>query len=363
MSILIPTDIRQHPLDQPLPFDLFNQQGTLVACGGSLVETAERLANLVGMRLFRQGDENTPGYVSPVNMLNALGERYAELLGNEWLDSAELARLGGELHLLTMAHPEVCVGHPPHMTNLSQAKRHALLTAAVGILTARAMVLDEPAQQTIARAALSMNLTSHRLQDTLLRHARQPTDAEREQLQLHPWQAAEALARQGVTDESWLMAVNQHHENLDGSGYPFGIGADAITSEARILRVVDVFGALISQRNTRTGHYAYQAIRVAFERERRRLDDSAMLSLRRVIGRYPPGTLVRLYNRETALVTRWFRGAPVPKHVVSFLRPSGEALLAPQKRSTANRMYNIREYTYLPLNHPVVDWARVWAEG
>ncbi len=42
--------------------------------------------------------------------------------------------------------------------------------------------------------------------------------------------------------------VLQHHERLDGSGYPFGIGADQIILEARIIAVADVIEAISSHR-------------------------------------------------------------------------------------------------------------------
>jgi HD-GYP domain-containing protein (c-di-GMP phosphodiesterase class II) len=48
----------------------------------------------------------------------------------------------------------------------------------------------------------------------------------------------------------WPVAhiVLQHHERLDGSGYPEGLAGDAILPEARILAVADVVEALCSHR-------------------------------------------------------------------------------------------------------------------
>jgi HD-GYP domain-containing protein (c-di-GMP phosphodiesterase class II) len=42
--------------------------------------------------------------------------------------------------------------------------------------------------------------------------------------------------------------VRQHHERLDGSGYPFGLKGDAILPEAKVLAVADVVEAMISTR-------------------------------------------------------------------------------------------------------------------
>jgi len=51
-------------------------------------------------------------------------------------------------------------------------------------------------------------------------------------------------------DFSWDIAdiVLQHHERIDGTGYPFGLKADEILIEAKILAVADVFEAMSSHR-------------------------------------------------------------------------------------------------------------------
>jgi putative nucleotidyltransferase with HDIG domain len=49
---------------------------------------------------------------------------------------------------------------------------------------------------------------------------------------------------------TWPVAdiVRQHHEKLDGSGYPFGLKVDAILPEAKILAVADIVEAMASER-------------------------------------------------------------------------------------------------------------------
>ena len=51
-------------------------------------------------------------------------------------------------------------------------------------------------------------------------------------------------------ESSWPLAqiVHQHHERMDGSGYPQGLQGDEILMEARIMAVADVFEAMASHR-------------------------------------------------------------------------------------------------------------------
>jgi PAS domain S-box-containing protein/putative nucleotidyltransferase with HDIG domain len=73
------------------------------------------------------------------------------------------------------------------------------------------------------------------------------TDNEFALIKAHAAAAAEILA--GI---EWVgpitQAVAQHHERLDGSGYPLGLRAEEIIPEARVLAVADVFEAMISHR-------------------------------------------------------------------------------------------------------------------
>jgi HD-GYP domain-containing protein (c-di-GMP phosphodiesterase class II) len=76
----------------------------------------------------------------------------------------------------------------------------------------------------------------------------------------------------------WPLAqmVLQHHERLDGSGYPYGIQGDEIRLEARILAVADVVEAMASHRPYRSAMTLEDAIREITE-GRGRLYDSEVV--------------------------------------------------------------------------------------
>ena len=69
-------------------------------------------------------------------------------------------------------------------------------------------------------------------------------------VRMHPTFSHNILKREHFPDNI-VKAVYYHHENYDGTGYPEKLRGDAIPKEARILRVCDVFTALISKRNYR----------------------------------------------------------------------------------------------------------------
>lgn len=65
----------------------------------------------------------------------------------------------------------------------------------------------------------------------------------------HPQIGYDMLVAQGGFSPALLAAVLSHHEMLDGSGYPQGLRADAISDPVRIVTICDVYAALIERRS------------------------------------------------------------------------------------------------------------------
>jgi len=79
------------------------------------------------------------------------------------------------------------------------------------------------------------------------------TELEFDMIKTHPQVAYDILSR---IDFPWPVAeiILQHHERLDGSGYPHGLKGEEILFEARILAVADVVEAMSSHRPYRPAH-------------------------------------------------------------------------------------------------------------
>lgn len=85
------------------------------------------------------------------------------------------------------------------------------------------------------------------------------TDAEYEQIKLHPVRGEQILSVVSRFREI-VPIVRAHHERWDGAGYPDGLRAGAIPEEARIIAVADSFDAMTSDRRYRGSMCPEQAV-------------------------------------------------------------------------------------------------------
>lgn len=88
--------------------------------------------------------------------------------------------------------------------------------------------------------------------DEVLRKHERLTKEEFDLMKQHPTIGRKVL-EQVVQFEKYLDAVELHHENLDGTGYPRGLKGEQIPIAARIVKVADVYDALSTDRPYRKG--------------------------------------------------------------------------------------------------------------
>jgi HD-GYP domain-containing protein (c-di-GMP phosphodiesterase class II) len=100
----------------------------------------------------------------------------------------------------------------------------------------------------IAAGALLHDIGKRHIPANVLNKDGKLTEAEWELVRGHPVSGFRELMTRPELSWAQLMMVYQHHEKMDGSGYPAGVMAEEIHPWARICCVVDVFDALTCQR-------------------------------------------------------------------------------------------------------------------
>ncbi|HEV2972450.1 MAG TPA: HD domain-containing phosphohydrolase [Pirellulales bacterium] len=109
-------------------------------------------------------------------------------------------------------------------------------------------IRDRQELVTLVGGALLHDLGKRHLPPGLLNKAGKLTQPEMALMRQHPQQGFEELCLRGDLNWGQLMMVYQHHERLDGKGYPVQVGGDEMHPWAKLCAVADVFDALTSAR-------------------------------------------------------------------------------------------------------------------
>jgi len=120
--------------------------------------------------------------------------------------------------------------------------------------------------------------------DEILQKPRALTDEESGEIKLHPERGARLVRELGFSAQVARLVLD-HHERLDGGGYPRGLGAPDLDIETRILAMCDVFDALMAERVYRDAWTREEALALLSREAGRTFDRACVTALERVLQR------------------------------------------------------------------------------
>jgi hypothetical protein len=169
--------------------------------------------------------------------------------------SVQSRPLAGDLHAsdLVMAE-EAFLGSHVRALTLSLAQRddyteqHTRRVALRAVQVGELLGLSPGRLRALATGGLVHDIGKLAVPDSILKKPGALDDEEYTVIKRHPDQGAKLLDEVGGFSASVRRLVRNHHERLDGKGYPSGLRADEIDLDTRILTVCDVYDALMSPR-------------------------------------------------------------------------------------------------------------------
>jgi putative nucleotidyltransferase with HDIG domain len=130
--------------------------------------------------------------------------------------------------------------------------RHSVGVADVAVSIAQQMGLPSHRIQLVRRAALLHDIGKLAVPNSILDKQGKLTQQEWDIVLAHPGYTRSILERVSAFRELAVIA-SEHHEKLDGTGYPLGLTASELSLESRILIVADTFAAMAEHRPYRKG--------------------------------------------------------------------------------------------------------------
>ncbi|AWL11285.1 uncharacterized protein HMF8227_00789 [Saliniradius amylolyticus] len=195
---------------------------------------------------------------------------------------------------------------------------HSLNCSILMAMFARQMGFDKATIDELGLAGLLMDAGMATLPEDILNQRGKLSDQERTIVESHVDVAVDLLEQSEHASDTVLDVVQNHHERLDGSGYPNGKQGDEISVYARMAAIVDSYDALTADRPYRKSLNATQALKRLLSTSQGQLDQSLVQQFIRCIGVHPVGSLVKLKSEKLAIVIKANKDDPLKPKVASF---------------------------------------------
>jgi HD-GYP domain-containing protein (c-di-GMP phosphodiesterase class II) len=151
------------------------------------------------------------------------------------------------------------------------------------------------------------------------------------QIKLHPVYGLEFLLKIKDAPRTACEVIYEHHEKVDGTGYPEGKKGDEISKFAKIVAIVDIFEALTHPRPYRDGRMIlFDAVKMVMQ-EVDRFEYKLLKTLLNYFTFYPINSLVALNNNEIGRVIDVNASVPMRPVVEIVLDADGNRLKKPKK--------------------------------
>ena len=181
--------------------------------------------------------------------------------------------------------------------------KHSVDVATLSMIIARKQGLPQEDVYQIGIAGLLHDMGKSKIPNEILNKPARLSDEEFAIMKQHSTLGFEILKDKKEFGISISLAVLQHHEKMNGKGYPFGCKAKQICPYAKILSVTDVYDALVTERPYKKSFSQRTAVEMIMSMTEE-LDVTAMRSFLESVILYPVDSTVKLSNGENARVVK-----------------------------------------------------------
>lgn len=179
---------------------------------------------------------------------------------------------------------------------------HSVGVSALLIVFGRVMKLPKETIKELALGGLLHDIGKIQIPDSIIDKPGKLTDDEYLLIQSHVSAGTKLLENAPGISDVVLKVVGEHHERIDGSGYPNRLVGAQISLYGQMAAIVDVYDAITSEKVYNHGMPATQALKKLLEWSKHHFDPQLVQAFIRAVGIYPTGSLVRLESNRMGVV-------------------------------------------------------------
>jgi HD-GYP domain-containing protein (c-di-GMP phosphodiesterase class II) len=195
--------------------------------------------------------------------------------------------------------------------------RHMINSTILISVFAKYLGLSNSVIHQLAMGAMLHDVGHARLPQGIVNKENKLTALEYKAVKKHVLQSLGLVkGEKGITPIMMDVIIN-HHERVDGSGYPRKLSGNKVSKAARIMAIIDVYDAITSDRPHKMSEEPVHALRYLLA-NKDKFDAELVQRFIKCMGVHPVGTIVKLTNERLALVLQGNKQAPTAPKVRVF---------------------------------------------
>lgn len=205
---------------------------------------------------------------------------------------------------------------------------HAVNVMVLALLLGQALGMSDQGLRGLGMAALLHDLGKSSLPPHIGESGAPLTDLDLQRYREHVGLSVE-LAQRMELHSDVLISIAQHHEMADGSGFPLHLVGDDLSRSGQILALTNRYDRLCNPLHGEPAVTPHEALSQLFALQRDCFDVTVLAAFIRMMGVYPPGSLVQLADGRYAVVVQVDAAAPLRPCVLLYAPgiPRDEAAL------------------------------------
>lgn len=226
--------------------------------------------------------------------------------------------------------------HSDALIPLARLKRHdsytfehAVASAAMMASFARGMGLPRQQIHDVALGAILQDVGMSRVPTQILEKPDRLNPNEVAVVRGHVEHSHDIAQELSNLPDAAMEVIAQHHERIDGTGYPFRLRGDQISAPGQMAAIVDVYDAMTSQRPFHEAAAPTAALRKLYEWGQQHFNGDLVQAFIRSVGIYPVGSLVRMESGMLGVVLEQTDELLKPVVKIIFNTKTGNYLLPP----------------------------------
>lgn len=226
------------------------------------------------------------------------------------IDKAMINEIANDLIGCITEHKQVYMGIQGIRKKDFYTYIHSIDVAIFAIIMGETLGFSKEDLKKLVLSALLHDVGKIEIDDKILSKPSSLTKEEMDKMKMHTTYGYELIKHKLGYREDVAIASRQHHERIDGGGYPYGLRKEKIHYYSQIIAICDIYDAITADRVYRKAVLPHRGVEYLMSVTNSQIDYDLTRRFIQNIAIYPLGTPVALNNGEEGVVVHLHNGFP-----------------------------------------------------